>query len=79
MGLQIGLERFAKRWNQRRALRVFRDEASLTANPALWESIEQALSASKWFVILASATAAQSGWVNREIEWWLGTAPPGGC
>jgi WD40 repeat protein len=76
VGLQIGLERFAKRWNQRRALRVFRDEASLTANPALWESIEQALSASKWFVILASATAAQSGWVNREIEWWLANRSP---
>lgn len=76
VGLQVALQRFAKRWYQRRALRVFRDEASLTANPALWESIEQALSASKWFVILASATGARSEWVNREIGWWLANRSP---
>ena len=58
-GLQVALERFAKRWYQRRALRVFRDEASLAADPALWESIEQALSASKWFVDLAVGTGAK--------------------
>ena len=69
--LQVALQRFAKRWYQRRALRIFRDEANLTANPALWESIKQALSESKWFVILVSAKTAQSVWVNREIEWWL--------
>ena len=69
--LQEALQRFAKRWYQRRALRIFRDEANLTANPALWESITQALSESKWFVILVSAKTAQSVWVNREIEWWL--------
>ena len=74
--LQVALERFAKRWYQRRALRVFRDEASLAADPALWESIEQALSASKWFVILASASGARSEWVNREIGWWLANRSP---
>jgi WD40 repeat protein len=74
--LQAGLQRFAKRWYQLRSLRVFRDEASLTANPALWDSIQRALSSSKWFVILASASAARSEWVNREIDWWLANRSP---
>ena len=41
--LQAGLQRFAKPWWRRRALRIFRDEASLSANPHLWSSITTAL------------------------------------
>lgn len=41
--LQRGLQRFAKPWYRMRALRVFRDEVSLSANPGLWSSIQQAL------------------------------------
>ena len=41
--LQRGLHGFARPWFRLRALRVFRDEASLSANPGLWSSIEQAL------------------------------------
>ena len=37
--LQAGLQRFAKPWWKRRALRIFRDESSLSANPHLWSSI----------------------------------------
>jgi WD40 repeat protein len=74
--LQVALQRFAKPWYQLRALRVFRDEASLTANPALWASIEQALARSRWFVLLASAGAARSRWVNRELQWWLENRSP---
>ena len=40
--LQAGLQRFAKPWWKRRALRVFRDESSLSANPHLWSSITEA-------------------------------------
>src|SRR4051812_25203685 len=41
--LQRGLQRFAKPWYRLRALRVFRDDASLSANPDLWGSIRDAL------------------------------------
>jgi WD40 repeat protein len=68
--LQTGLQRFAKRWYRARALHVFRDNANLQANAGLWSSIEQALETSKWFVLLASPTAAASPWVNREVQWW---------
>src|SRR5210317_1656212 len=68
--LQAGLQRFAKPWWKRRALRVFRDEASLSANPHLWSSITEALDDSDWFVLLLSPDAAQSEWVNREIDYW---------
>jgi hypothetical protein len=69
--LQIRLERFAKPWYRMRALRIFLDTANLSANPALWPSIEDALGSSRWFILLASADAARSAWVNREVQWWL--------
>ena len=69
--LQSGLQRFAKPWWKRRALRVFRDESSLSANPHLWESITQALDTSRWFVLLLSPDAAESEWVNQEISYWV--------
>lgn len=69
--LQSGLQRFAKPWWKRRALRVFRDESSLSANPHLWSSITEALDSSGWFVLLLSPEAARSPWVNQEIEYWI--------
>ncbi len=72
--LQAGLQRFAKPWWKLRALRTFRDEASLSANPHLWSSITAALDRSGWFVVLLSAEAAASAWVNKAIEYW--PAPP---
>jgi hypothetical protein len=74
--LQAGLERFAKPWYRPRALRVFRDTASLTANPGLWSSIERALASSAWLVLMASPDAARSPWVNREVTWWLENKSP---
>ena len=69
--LQAKLERFAKPWYRMRALRVFCDTANLAANPELWTSIQNALSTSRWLVLLASAEAAKSDYVNREVCWWL--------
>ena len=69
--LQAGLQRFAKPWWKRRALRIFRDETSLSASPHLWSSITAALDASDWFVLLLSPKAASSDWVNQEVEYWL--------
>ncbi len=69
--LQAGLQRFAKPWWKRRAVRIFRDESSLSANPHLWSSITDALDQSGWFVLLLSPDAAESPWVNNEVEYWL--------
>jgi WD40 repeat protein len=69
--LQDALQRFTKPWYRRRALRVFRDETSLTANPALWPSIQTALDSSEFFILLASPEAASSPWVEREVRHWL--------
>lgn len=52
-------------------MRVFRDQTNLAANPALWPSIEEALSCSEWFLFMASVRAAQSKWVTKEIDWWI--------
>ena len=73
--LQHGLQRFAKPWYRARALRVFRDEASLSANPGLLSSIEQALDSSLYFILLCSPAAASSPWVAREAARWHATKP----
>ena len=69
--LQSGLHGFARPWFRLRALRVFRDDASLSANPGLWSSIEQALHSSEFFILLASPKAAHSPWVEHEVAYWL--------
>jgi hypothetical protein len=74
--LQRGLQTFAKPWYRLRILRVFRDDASLSANPGLWSSIAQALSVSRYFILLASPAAAESPWVAREVDEWLRDADP---
>jgi WD40 repeat protein len=68
--LQRALHGFAKPWYRLRALRVFRDEASLSASPGLWPSIEQALAGTEFFILLASPEAARSEWVTREVGYW---------
>lgn len=74
--LQTALERFAKPWYRMRALRVFRDDADLAANPGLWRSIEEALKSSRCFILLASTQSAKSVWVDREVSWWLDHRSP---
>ncbi|MHA6802810.1 TIR domain-containing protein [Salinifilum ghardaiensis] len=69
--LQREVERFATPWHRARSLRVFRDDANLTASPELWSSIERALHSSRWFVLMASPQAARSPWVDAEVAWWL--------
>ena len=70
-GLQSALHRFAKPWYRLRAIHVFRDKTSLSLTPALWPSIEKALDASEYFILMASPDAAASHWVQQEIEHWL--------
>lgn len=57
-------------------MRIFRDQTNLSANPALWSAIEQALSESEYFLLMASSQSAQSKWVKRELVWWLGNRSP---
>ncbi|MEV8510331.1 TIR domain-containing protein [Actinoplanes sp. NPDC051475] len=74
--LQSELQRFARPWYRPRALRVFRDTTSLAATPELWPSIERALAASEWFILMASPQSAGSRWVAREIDWWKANRKP---
>jgi WD40 repeat protein len=71
-GLQKWLQIYAKPWWRWRAVNVFRDETDLTAAPALWSRIANALDQSSHFILLASPNAAQSMWIKREIRYWLG-------
>src|ERR1700716_879385 len=69
--LQAVVQKLGKPWYRRRALRVFRDDTSLSATPSLWPSIEQALGQSRFFILLASPEAAASQWVKKEVAYWL--------
>ena len=74
--LHLGLQRFAKPWNRRRALDVFRDQTDLSANPAVWTSIVSAMDQSEFLVLLASPGSAQSPWVIKELSHWRSIRPP---
>src|ERR1700733_3989943 len=69
--LQSAMQKLGKPWYRRRALRVFRDDTSLSATPQLWPSIEQALGRSRFLALLALPEAAAPPWVNKEVAWWL--------
>ena len=69
--LRDGLHKLAKPWHHKRAMRVFLDDASLSADPTLWTPIARAIDASSGFVALLSPEAAASIWVNREIRQWV--------
>jgi len=69
--LQGALQNLGRPFYRRKVLDVFRDETSLSANPALWPSIERALTKSRYFILMASPESSVSPWCTREIEWWL--------
>lgn len=69
--LQSVIQTLGKPWYKLRALRVFRDDTSLSATPHLWLSIEQALNQSRHLILLTSPEAAASVWVAKEVEYWL--------
>lgn len=69
--LQTAIQTFAKPWHRLRAVRIFRDDSSMSANPGLWSTIEQGLREARWLVVLLSPAAARSEYVAAEIRWWL--------
>lgn len=69
--VQRSLHSVAKPWYRLRTMRIFRDQTNLGASPGLWSAIESALHHSEFFLFMASPSAAQSPWVQKEIEWWL--------
>lgn len=69
--LERALKQIAKPIFKIRALNVFRDETDLSATPHLWGAIEEALSKSQYFILLASPIAAKSPWVQKEVNYWL--------
>ena len=73
--LHRALQGVAKPWYKPRGMRVFRDETDLTFAPDGWQAILSALSSSRYFLLLASERAAQSEWVEKEVQYWLENRP----
>ena len=59
------IQALGKPWYRRRALRIFRDDTSLSATPHLWPTIETALGQSRFLILLASSDSARSTWVAK--------------
>lgn len=74
--LRSALRRIGQPWYRRASFRIFLDNSSLSANPALWTAIESALAQSEYLLLLASTSSAKSEWVKREIDWWLTNRGP---
>jgi WD40 repeat protein len=69
--LRSVIQSIGKPWWKLRDLNVYVDSSSLSANPDLWGTIEQALNETRYLVLLASPEAAASRWVDKEVGWWL--------
>lgn len=69
--LHRALHEFARPRFKKRALHVFRDQTTLSANPELWTAIEAALSSSRFLLLMAAPASAASRWVRRELAWWM--------
>ncbi|MDT5011023.1 MAG: hypothetical protein QOH57_2640, partial [Mycobacterium sp.] len=69
--MQNRIEKLAKPWYRRPVVKVFVDKTSLGAGSRLWSRIEEGLSRSSWFILVAAPEAAASWWVDRELQWWL--------
>ncbi|MEM9360484.1 MAG: TIR domain-containing protein, partial [Pseudomonadota bacterium] len=69
---QRALHQFAKSpWYRLRAVRLYRDETDLGASPDAWLTIEEAMDASRFLILMASPEASASHWINGEIRYWL--------
>ena len=68
--LQRALQGIAKPWYRMRGMRVFRDQTDLSVASEGWATIEAALAQSRFFLLMASAQAAASPWVARELAFW---------
>lgn len=67
--LELAVKAYAKPiW--RPPMRVFRDEKYLRPGMDLPRLIRRALTASEYLIYLASPAAAQSAWVQDELEFW---------
>jgi WD40 repeat protein len=77
LALAIALERtlqaFAKRWNQVRAVDVFRDQTDLSSVGSLAQGVARAIDDSDFLILLACPESAKSYWVEQELTHWLQT------
>jgi WD40 repeat protein len=71
--IELTLEGLGKRWDERRALTVFRDVSKQGTTADLAADLLARLDASRFFVLLASPEAARSPWVAQEVRHWLET------
>lgn len=70
--IQAGLQKFGTVGFRDKKTRVFRDDTDLLAGRPLPASIVNALSGSRWLILLASPESAHSPSVTTELNYWFG-------
>lgn len=73
VALEGGLKRLGKKWNERRALEVFRDQPSLGASSDLRAELIDTVATSRYLLLLLSPGSAVSPWVSDELDQFLNT------
>jgi tetratricopeptide (TPR) repeat protein len=71
LALRSVIQTIGNPWWKARSCNVFLDATSLSATPRLWSTLEATLASCRYLVLLASPEAAASGWVEKELLWWL--------
>ena len=70
-GIQKGLHRIGRRVGQLHALRVFRDDTDITADPERRGNGTDVLDRARYLIVVLSPQAASSERVNTRIAYWL--------
>ena len=69
--LREEIPRFAKPLFRRASANIFLDKTNLAPSSRLWSSIASHLDDSAHFILIASSSAAKSGYVKQELVYWL--------
>lgn len=64
------------RGGPKRKRKFFLDRAEIVPGPSLPTRLSDALKSSQWLVVILTPAAAQSAWVNQEIETFAGAVDP---
>ena len=67
--LEFALKRYGRSWYSP-TRKIFRDENNLILSNDLGADILDALKKSEYLIYLASPSAAQSEWINLEVDYW---------
>lgn len=71
--LRVALQRIRRPFYRRRSLAIALDTETMGSTGSLREQVRSHIDASDSLIVVLSSAAAESDWVNEEVEYWLST------